>query len=140
MIETERLLKRIKQKEGFRRFPYHCPAGKLSIGYGRNLEANGISKDEAQLLLENDVWGAFEGVWNRLKWAKHLDGVRLAMLTEMAFNMGLGRLLTFKKMLTAMARGDYKDAASEALDSKWATQVGKRAEEIAQMIETGEWI
>jgi hypothetical protein len=36
-----------------------------------------------------------------------------------------------------MAEGKYSLAASEALDSKWAKQVGKRSKDIAHMLEFG---
>jgi lysozyme len=41
------------KNEGLVCQPYHCSAGKLTIGVGRNLEVNGISEDEAMYLLEN---------------------------------------------------------------------------------------
>ena len=58
----------------------------------------------------------------------------------MCFNMGIKRLLGFKRMLGAMFIGDYRGAAKECLNSKYAKDVGKRAERIAQLIETGVWI
>ena len=33
----------IKYHEKYRRFPYRCTAGKLTIGYGWNLDDNGIT-------------------------------------------------------------------------------------------------
>ena len=49
----------------------------------------------------------------------------------MAFNLGWPRLSRFKNMIEALKAGDYGRAADEALDSKWADQVGTRAERIA---------
>ena len=69
-----------------------------------------------------------------------LNEVRQFVLVDMCFNMGLGKLCTFKKMLSAMANGDYYTAANEALASKWAVQVGRRARELAEMLKTGEYI
>lgn len=57
----------------------------------------------------------------------------------MHFNIGLARLKGFAKALAAIERGDYKTAAAEMLDSKWARQVGKRASELAKQMETGQW-
>jgi len=48
---TDQLIKH----EGLRLKPYHCPAGKLTIGVGRNLEDKGITEEEAVMLLENDI-------------------------------------------------------------------------------------
>lgn len=140
MIDTARLLARIKRAEGFRTYPYQCPAGKLSIGYGRNLEDVGITRQEAEYLLRNDVQKAMDGVQRKISWFETLDDVRQAVLVEMAYNCGLGGLLTFKKMLTALGAHRYEEAAAEALDSKWARQVGRRATELAKMLRTGEWV
>ena len=49
----------------------------------------------------------------------------------MAFNMGVGGFLAFRQMLRAI------EAAREALDSRWARQVGARAARIADMLTTG---
>jgi len=40
-------------------------------------------------------------------------------------------------MLTALEAGEYERAALEALDSKWAKQVGKRADRIATLFREG---
>jgi lysozyme len=140
MLDTAKLLERLKRKEGFERYVYSCPAGKLTVGFGRNLEDVGLTEEEASYLLENDMLRAFNGVRRSISWFDRLDGVRQACLVEMAFNLGLTGLLRFHNTLAALARGHWDEAAIEALDSKWARQVGKRAEEIAEMFKTGEWI
>lgn len=40
----------LKELEGLYLKPYRCPAGKWTIGYGDNLEANGLTADEAKLV------------------------------------------------------------------------------------------
>ena len=40
----------LKELEGLYLKPYQCPAGKWTIGYGDNLEANGLTADEAKLV------------------------------------------------------------------------------------------
>lgn len=37
--------------EGLRLFPYRCPAGKLTIGVGRNLDDNPLTADEVMVFL-----------------------------------------------------------------------------------------
>jgi lysozyme len=51
----------------------------------------------------------------------------------MALNLGWPRLSAFRNMLAALQAMDYATAAREALDSKWAKQVGARAERIAAL-------
>jgi lysozyme len=55
----------------------------------------------------------------------------------MAFNLGAQRLRGFAKMIKALASAQYDEAARQALESKWARQVGARAERIAAMIREG---
>jgi lysozyme len=55
----------------------------------------------------------------------------------MIFNLGLTKLLNFKKFLAAMEAGDYVTAGKEMLDSRWARQVGNRSDRLEQMIVNG---
>ncbi|HAC30702.1 MAG TPA: lysozyme, partial [Marinobacter hydrocarbonoclasticus] len=66
-----------------------------------------------------------------------LDPIRQTVLANMAFNLGFRGLMGFKKMWKAIARKDYTEAARQMLDSRWAHQVGYRAQELAQIMRTG---
>ncbi len=129
----------IRRYEGLRLKPYTCPAGHLTIGYGHNLE-NGISLKIAEELLQADLSYAQMEVGGKLPWSSKLDEVRQFVLTDMCFNMGLGKLLSFKKFLAALEKKDYQVAAQEMLDSRWAGQVGRRAGELAEMMKKGEYL
>lgn len=120
--------------EGIRLKPYTDSVGKLTIGIGRNLDDRGISLLEAKQLLENDIAAVVEELDNRLGWWKGLSEPRQRALANMAFNMGVPRLLGFEKMLRALEAGDGEKAALEALDSRWARQVGDRAQRIAELL------
>ncbi len=133
------LVERIKKHEGFRANPYRCTAGKLTIGYGRNLEDKGISRNEAAALLMADINEAAEQL------EKHIPNVleriqgkaRKEVLVEMVFNMGIGGVMKFRKMLGALVKQDYDKAAAEMLDSRWASQVGQRAVTLANIMRNG---
>jgi lysozyme len=127
-----------KKYEGLNLYPYTCSAGKLTIGYGHNLE-NGISPEIAEQLLKSDLAQAQTQVEKNIPFARQLSEVRQFVLTDMCFNMGLKKLLTFKKMLAAVKQGYYARAAYEMLQSRWAEQVGRRAGELAEMMRTGEY-
>jgi len=127
----------ITRHEGKEHFPYTDTVGKLTIGVGRNLSDNGLSDDEVLYLLNNDIVIAQEELNRMFPWFIELGVVRQNALTDMMFNIGLTRLLTFKKFLAAMSKEDYITAAAEMLDSKWAKQVGYRATDLANMIRTG---
>ena len=127
----------LTRHEGVRLKPYLDTVGKLTIGIGRNLDDVGISGYEAAYLLENDITKARNELRKAFPWFPNLTCQRQDALTDMCFNVGLPRLQGFTKMIAAMERQDYETAAVEMLDSKWATQVGERATELAAIIRTG---
>lgn len=131
------LLAELKRDEGVRLKPYTDTVGKLTIGVGRNLTDVGISDDECTALLQNDIDKVLSQLDRSLPWWRKLDPVRQRVLVNMAFNMGMTGLLTFKNTLAAVQSGSYAAAAAGMLASKWATQVGARAERLADMMRTG---
>lgn len=130
------LLAIIRRHEGLRLKPYLCSEGKITIGFGRNLEDMGISEKEAEMLLMSDIERCYEEL-DVFSWFHDLDQVRQEAMVNMLFNLGLPTFLEFKRTLKFMAEGAYSQAAAEMLDSKWANQVGDRANELAYMVETG---
>lgn len=112
--------------------------GKLTIGVGRNLDENGISENEALILLANDIKRC-EIEASQFAWFRYLSPVRQDVILCMLFNLGLPRFKGFKKMISAIQKGDYIEAADQMLDSKWAEQVGDRAETLATMMETNKY-
>ena len=129
----------IKRHEGLRLHPYRCSAGRLTIGYGRNLDETGIRQEEAEQLLLHDLHAAQARVAEALPWTTNLDEPRRAVLVQMAFNLGLDRLLGFSRMLANAKQNDWDGAADEMLDSRWHGQVGARARELAEQMRTGRW-
>ena len=127
----------IKKHEGLRLKPYKCTAGKLTIGYGRNLEDMGITQEEAEQMLHNDIQNCYSECSKFSFWNK-LNEARQAVLIDMCFNLGITRLKGFKKMLAALEVGAYYRAAAEMLDSKWAREVKTRATELAEIMKKGE--
>ena len=126
----------LKRHEGFRATPYRCPAGKLTIGYGINLDA-GITEDEAELLLKSRIEKIRAQMDIRFTWWRDLDWERQSVLVNMAYNLGFDGLLKFKKMLNRIANKDYDGAAREMLESKWAIQVKERSNELAHIMMGG---
>lgn len=155
MITLNEAQNRLLLHEGCVDHIYTCPAGYKTIGIGRNLETNpltlkekevvgditkGITVKDALYLLKNDIKRCEEHLSKNISWWYQLDDERQYALLDMCFNMGIGKLLGFKRMLGAMFIGDYRGAAKECLMSKYAKDVGKRAERIARLIETGIWV
>ena len=127
-----------KKFEGLSFHPYLCPTGHLTIGYGHNLE-NGITEEIASSLLDSDLKTAEKEIGSRFAGYHKLNEARQFVLTDMAFNMGISRLMTFKKMFAALAKGEYPTAAREMLASKWAAQVGHRAKILCEIMKSGEY-
>ena len=123
--------------EGLRLKPYKCTAGRTSIGVGRNLDDNGITEGEAMAMLDRDIAVTVSALRDEFLWFADLDRTRKDAVISLGFNMGCRKLGTFKKFIAAMVAKQYETAAAEILDSAYATQVGKRAIELAGMIRTG---
>lgn len=151
--------------EGLRLEVYKCPADYWTIGVGRNLETKslsrgeqqyilgcdeltpqqvinilkrrGITKEEALVLLAHDIQDCEQDL-KQFDWFDRLDPVRKKVVIDMRFNLGPGGFRGFKKMIAALAAGDYKAAAAEMVDSKWYHQVGARARRLVEMMRTGE--
>jgi len=126
--------------EGLELKPYHCTADKLTIGVGRNIQDRGITEDEARYLLKNDIKIVEDELLTRQPVVAGLDSVRQRVLVDMGFNLGLPILMKFQNMWAAIEDEDYHEAARQMMDSRWASQVGRRAERLAQAMSSGEWI
>ena len=152
MINLYEVSQRLIIHEELRLQPYFCSKGKLTIGVGRCLETNpltaeeekvvgdwkhGITRNAAIYLLRNDIKNIYRVLKKYLDFFDKLDAERQYALIDMAFNIGVHGLLKFKKMLKAMRKGDYDNAAEECLNSQYAKEVGIRAKRIAATIKTG---
>lgn len=131
------ILEMLKRHEGFKQFPYLCTAGKLTVGYGRNLDDVGLSEYEAEFLLLQDIKHATKRLTTIFPEFYQFTVNRQAALIDMMVNLGSRRFLLFRKMIIAIKKGDWEDAANEAMDSKWSVQVGNRAIEIEELLKNG---
>ena len=125
-----------------RHVAYKCPEGYWTIGIGRNIDPEngiGLADEEVEFMLENDILRVMQELASEYPWFSDLDDVRKDAMIDIAFNLGATRLRGFRRALAAMEAGNYKEAATEFLDSKWAKQVGGRALEITDMIASGEY-
>lgn len=134
----QKLKAMIRLQEGYRQFPYVDTKGHLTIGYGRNLDANGISKPEADYCLDNDLNFHIIECATNIPVFNDLDDIRQMVLADMSFNMGHKNLLKFEQMLAALKERNYGVAADEMVNSSWYGQVGRRAEVLVAMMRTGQ--
>ncbi len=145
-------LEMLKRHEGFMPRVYNCPAGKLTCGFGYNLEANplklkadeikniidnGITEDYAENLLKMMVSEITKTLQLKIEGFEKLDTARRWVLINMAYNMGVAGLLQFKNTLELVRKGNYESAAYNMMKSKWAAQVKGRASELAVIMKNG---
>lgn len=133
------LIEQIIRHEGLELKPYRCTSNKLTIGIGRNLDDVGITEDEAKYLLMNDLARIAKQVAKMMPWSADLSPPRYNALLNFVFNVGIGTALKFENAMAALKVSDFDTAAAELLNSRWSTQVGKRAQELAEQIRTGEY-
>jgi lysozyme len=65
---------------------------------------------------------------------ENLSDDRQRAFVNRAFNLGRSRMAGFRKMLAAAKRYDWAECSQQMLDSKWARQVGSRADRLAAMV------
>jgi len=138
-LEMNMALELVKEAEGFYPNTYRCPAGKLTQGYGRNLEVHPLTEEEKLELNQDGTVSEFiaskwalkelqeceEKLMSNIIYQKQTE-VRKAVLLDMCFNIGYSGLMKFKKMWFALGDRDYTTASREMKDSSWYIQVGTR--------------
>ena len=126
-IFHDKIVEMLKRHEGLRTYPYNCSKGFLTLGIGRNLDANGISEEEAHYLLYNDInkvqkeltknWGV---------WRTFPERARMVCI-DMAFQMGITGFMSFRETRKLMELGKWLEASEELLRSRYAVQTPNRA-------------
>ncbi len=137
----QKLIDMIKAHEGVVKHAYADSRGYLTIGVGRLIDeklGGGLSDDEIDYLLANDLKRC-QAEAKTYEWFPGLNEPRQAVVISLLFNLGKPRWDKFKKAQAAIEAGDYGEAAAQMLDSRWADQVGKRADDMAGMMISGEW-
>ena len=132
------LEEQLKRDEAVRSKVYNDSLGIPTIGVGRNLRDVGLSDEEIDFLLDNDI-KRVRAELSSLDWYRNLDEIRRGAIENMCFNMGLPTLLQFKNTIIYLEAKDWQGAHDNMLKSLWARQVGIRAERLAKQILTGEW-
>lgn len=137
-------------EEGFRSRVYVCSEGYATIGYGTKVSLRKLPREDN---LIHSYYGALEIDRDtaKLMMVKHLAKLRDSMpevyhtlseerqtiLLSMGYQLGITGLLKFKKMWAAIEEGDFKEAAIQMMDSRWAKQTSNRAIRHKIQMETG---
>jgi lysozyme len=156
----DELVKMIAIHEGIVLNVYQDHLGIDTVGIGRNLQDRGITdgelsfinktmdevyevgltEEEAYYLCMNDIAIVEKELLANKPIVNQLNDVRQMVLVDMAFNMGVPRLMAFKNMWLAIEKVNYQLANEEMIDSRWAGQVGSRAMKLSLAMKNGEWV
>lgn len=142
MSLRQKLCKQLKGEEGFSSYAYLDTKGLLTIGHGRLIDkrhGGGLTAEEAEYLLGNDIAKCEVFLAESLPWAASLVEARQGVLLNMCFQLGPAGLMGFRKMLAACRDARYAEAAEQMRNSKWATDTPARCRRLAHQMETGEW-
>lgn len=112
---------------------------RVTIGVGRNLSDKGLSDEEIDFLLDNDIADVLRECAGLPYWML-LDDVRQLVVADCVFNLGMAGWRKFAKANTALADGDWDLAADEMKDSGWYKQVGRRAMKLVEAMRSGLWL
>lgn len=148
----------LKEHEGLRLEEYQDTTGNRTIGYGWNLDACPlptcvgkldthskitITNAEAEGLLDKAMLTHWSDLTAALPWVaiendqKQWNKWRMAALLDMAYNLGVPNLLTWKNTLAFMEAGKYGNATENMLKSRWAKQVKRRADVLVSIMRDG---
>lgn len=135
----------LRKDEGSRLKAYKCSEGVWTIGVGATKMLSGapvkegdvITEETLEKLLDRDIEIAIADAKKACPCFYALNNTRKAVISNLAFNLGYPRLAKFKNTLACICSGDYPQAALHMLKSKWATQVGQRAQRLSKQMSTG---
>jgi lysozyme len=143
-MNIDKLIQELILDEGYKYETYEDHLGFLTLGVGHLVldtdpEINQpvgtpVSEERVLECLNNDIETVCNELDRNMPWWKELGDEKMRVLANMCFNLGITRLLKFRKFLAALEAGDFETAGEEMIDSKWATQVGARATRLQRRI------
>lgn len=111
----EKAIDLIKKYEGFSARPYKCPAGVLTIGYGRTIDVRPyeITTEEAETIwLDKYVKTIADQILAVVN--VDLSNNQICALIDFVYNLGIGNFKS-STMLRRINQGDFSAAANELL-------------------------
>ena len=110
-MNFEELVKKVKEFEGFRKTAYRCPAGVLTIGYGRteNVKPNEVTNVSRETIwLKSRLLDDMSYVFYKME-KYNLSDNEVYALTDFIFNLGRKRLDTLTVNYTR-TKNEIKEA------------------------------
>ena len=140
-MDIERLKKQIKLNEGIRKTAYQDTLGHWTIGVGHliklpdeeyllNAKLNDLEVDQ---IFITDLNQAIDDARKFID-ADSIPDEAFEVVVDMAFNLGLPKLLKFKNFQQALREKDFVKASEEMLDSLWAKQLPNRSKRLSEIM------
>mgnify|MGYP001289811701 FL=1 len=143
-MDIEQLRETLKVDEGIKYEIYKDHLGYPTFGighlivesdqeYGQSV-GTGVHLDRVNEAFDEDVSVMIDEAKKLFPDLEDLPEEAQQVIVNMTFNMGRPRLSKFKKFIAGVNAGDWEKAAVEMMDSRWAKQVGSRAERLRDRI------
>ena len=143
-MNTEQLRDTLKIDEGVKYEIYNDHLGYPTFGIGHLIVESdeeygqpggtGIHEDRVNEAFDKNVSVMVDEAKKIFSDFDNLPEEAQQVIVNMTFNMGRPRLSKFKKFIAGVEASDWEKAAVEMMDSRWATQVGARAERLRDRI------
>lgn len=140
MSYLEEFKQELVRDEGKVKHAYQDSLGYWTIGVGRLIDkrlGGGLSDDEINYLLNNDVEEAHVTAQKLVKNFDDLTSNRKAVILHLAFNLGYTKFAKFVNTLKAVNEGRWEDAARGMENSLWYRQVGDRSKRLVKLMREG---
>ncbi|BAQ91845.1 Phage-related lysozyme (muraminidase) (COG3772) [uncultured Mediterranean phage uvMED] len=140
-MNIERLKKQVIANEGMRKTAYKDTLDNWTTGVGHLIrlpdEEYLIEKEltdiEVDQIFTTDLNQAIDDARKFID-ADTIPEEAFEVVIDMAFNLGLPRLMKFQNFQQALKEKDYKKASREMLDSVWAKQLPNRSKRLAKQM------
>jgi lysozyme len=141
-MDIERLKKQVIANEGVRKTAYKDTLNNWTIGVGHLIrlpnEEYLLDKEltdlEVDQIFVTDLNQAIDDARKFID-ADSIPDEAFEVVVDMAFNLGLTKLLKFKNFQQALKDKDFVKASEEMLNSLWAKQLPNRSKRLAKIME-----
>ena len=128
------LIKSLKRHEGYSRIVYKDSLGIDTIGYGFAIKDLTLDEDICDMILERKLKILKSRVKTKFGWYKYMPPAIKNVVMEMCYQMGVYGFSCFKKTISYLQNKEWDKASVEMLDSRWATQTPRRANELSKIV------
>ena len=128
------LIERLKISEGFRDRVYKDTLGIDTIGFGFAIKDLVLSEEISEIILKEKVEALIVRIKNKFDWFDEMPPEIQSVVTECCYELGVNGFSKFKKTIAHLKEKEFKPAADEMLDSRWAKQTPNRANMLAGIV------